>query len=97
MSSISSAAKTTRSPPGGSASVSGIRITMPSSEATAWPSTPYRSRSRALMASAQGAWTGTPYGECSTSRQSPSSSRNRSTSSVESLGRTLVASSCSCR
>ena len=45
---------------GGSASVSGMRITMPSSEAIAWPSTPYRSRSRALIASAQGAWTGVP-------------------------------------
>ena len=58
--SISSGSKTITSPVGGSASVSGIRITMPSSEATAWPSTSKRSRSRALIASAHGAWTGVP-------------------------------------
>jgi hypothetical protein len=38
--SISSGSKTTTSPLGGSTSVSGIRITMPSSDAIAWPSTP---------------------------------------------------------
>ena len=52
---------------------------MPSSECMTWASTPYRSRSRAAMASAQGAWTWAPKGEWTATRQSPSSSRNRST------------------
>ena len=41
---------------------------------------------RAAMASAHGACTRSPYGLCSTTRQSPSSSRNRSTTRVRSSG-----------
>src|SRR6201999_3348780 len=43
------------------------------------------------MARAHGACTRSPYGECSTTRQSPSSSRNRSTTSVRSSGTCPVA------
>ena len=78
---------TARSASGGSPVVSGSRSTMPSSECMEATSTPYRSRSRAASTSAQGALTWAPKGEWTTSRQSPSSSRNRSTSSVRSSGR----------
>ena len=52
---------------------------------------------RAMMAKAHGAFTGAPKGECTTSRQSPSSSRKRSTRIVWSSGRWPVASRCSAR
>ena len=65
--------------------------------AEACTSTPRRSRIRAAMASAHGPLTCAPNGECTTSRQSPSSSRNRSTRIVRSLGTCRVASRCSCR
>ena len=75
-------------PAGGGSSASGTRITMPSSVCIACTSMPpYRSRSRAAIASAQGACTCAPYGLCRTSRQSPSSSRNRSRTRVLSSGR----------
>ena len=76
--SSSSGSKRNRSAPGGSASVSGTRSTIPSSAAMAPFSMPNRSESRALTASAHGACTCMPNGECSTIRQSPSSSRKRS-------------------
>ena len=44
-----------------------------------------------MTARAHGACTGMPYGECSTTRQSPSSSRKRSTTSVVSVGTCPVA------
>ena len=47
------------------------------------------------MASAQGECTGVPNGECTTRRQSPSSSRKRSTTSCWSWGTALVTSRCS--
>ena len=47
---------------------------------------PNRSRMRAPTASAHGAWTRRPYGDSSTTRQSPSSSRKRSTTRVRSVG-----------
>ena len=77
--------------------MSGSRSTMPSSECIAAASTPYRSRSRAPMTIAHGACTRAPYGECTTTRQSPSSSRNRSTTSVVSDGTSPVAACCSVR
>jgi hypothetical protein len=95
--SISSGSNSATSAEGGSPSVSGSRSTMPSSECIDWTSTPYRSRSRAVIASAHGAFTGAPNGECTTSRQSPSSSRKRSTSKVRSSGTWRVASLCSAR
>src|SRR5215470_5648619 len=65
---------------------------IPSSVCSACTSIPpYRSRSRAVMASAHGACTRSPYGLCSTTRQSPSSSRKRSTTSVLSSGTWPVA------
>ena len=48
---------------------------------------PNRSRSRAATTSAHGACTGAPNGEWIATRQSPSSSRNRSTTIVRSSGR----------
>ena len=95
--SSSSGSKTNSSAPGGSAVASGIRAMIPSSLATADPSTPSRSRIRAFTASAHGAWTGMPYGECRMSRQSPTSSRPRSTVRVRSVGSVPVASRCSAR
>ena len=68
---------------------------MPSSPCIACTSTPNRSRIRARHASAHGACTCAPYGECTTTRQSPSSSRNRSTTMVRSSGTWPVASRCS--
>ena len=74
-------------PVGGGSSESGTRMMIPSSVCSACTSMPpYRSRSRAAMASAHGACTRSPYGLCSTTRQSPSSSRNRSTTRVRSSG-----------
>ena len=52
---------------------------------------------RALTASAHGPCTCMPYGECKMIRQSPTSSRERSTVSVRSVGNVPVASFCSAR
>ena len=64
-------------------------------------STPPRSRARSPMrastASAHGAWTRPPNGESTHTRQSPISSRNRSTTIVRSDGMTPVAASWSSR
>ena len=87
----------TSSAPGGSDSVSGTRSTMPSLVAVACTSNPYRSRAARSMASAQGVSTPEPSGECRHTRQSPSSSRNRSTTTVVSVGNAAVASCCSAR
>ena len=95
--SSSSGSKTNSSAPGGSLSASGTRTMMPSSLATAEPSTPSRSRMRAFTASAQGPCTCMPYGECRMIRQSPTSSRERSTVRVRSVGSVPVASFCSDR
>ncbi len=95
--SSSAGSKTNSSAPGGSAVASGIRAMMPSSLATADPSTPSRSRMRAFTASAHGACTFMPYGECRMTRQSPTSSRPRSTVSARSVGSVPVASRCSAR
>ena len=78
-----------------SSSTSGRRRTMPSSACMTCASMPMASRMRAPMTRAQGAWTLAPNGVCTTTRQSPSSSRNRSTTIVVSLGTTEVASRCS--
>ena len=60
---------------------------MPSLVAVACTSIPYRSRAARSMASAQGVSTPEPSGECTQTRQSPSSSRNRSNTTVVSVGR----------
>ena len=78
-------------------SASGSRSTMPSSACMTWASMPYRSESRAPSASAQGAWTCAPKGEWTTTRQSPSSSRKRSTTIVRSSGTWPQAWRCSSR
>ena len=70
---------------------------MPSSDTTGTASNPWAAASRARTASAHGQCTRAPNGEWSTMRQSPTSSRNRSTTSVVSLGRCPVASLCSAR
>ena len=67
-------------------SPSGSRIAIPSSDQIVWTSIPRRSRSRASIASDHGAWTRPPNGDSSVSRQSPSSSRNRSTTMRLSVG-----------
>ena len=82
---------------GGASSASGSRTTMPSSVYIVWTSRPSRSRTRASMAWAHGAWTCAPNGEWMHTRQSPSSSRKRSTTMVRSSGSTPVASRCSSR
>jgi hypothetical protein len=85
-------------PVGGGSSESGTLIRIPSSVCSACTSIPpYRSRSLAAMASAHGACTRSPYGLCRTTRQSPSSSRNRSTTSVRSSGTYPVAARWSAR
>ena len=96
ISSISSGSKA-KIDASGSASPSGRRNTIPSSPATAWASMPVRSAMRAPIASAHGALTPRPNGECNTMRQSPSSSLNRSITNVESSGIEPVASYCSCK
>ncbi len=78
-------------------SASGRRSTMPSSACMTCASMPYRSVSRAPRARAQGAWTWAPKGEWTTTRQSPSSSRKRSTTMVRSSGTWPQASRCSSR
>ena len=70
---------------------------IPSSDQIASASRPKRSRMRADSASAQAAWTRPPKGESTHSRQSPISSRKRSTTIVRSDGSTPVAACCSRR
>ncbi len=62
------------------------RTTIPSSLQMHCTSTSRRSRIRASMAIAQGAWTRAPKGDKTQTRQSPSSSRNRSTTTWRSVG-----------
>src|SRR4029450_6981568 len=71
----------------GASSTSGSRTTTPSSVYMVWTSRPRRSRTRASMAWDQGAWTWAPKGEWTQTRQSPSSSRKRSTTSGRASGR----------
>jgi hypothetical protein len=99
---ISSGSKTTSSAPGGASSpvgssMSGSRTTIPSSLGRSWASIPYRSEMRRPMASAHAPLTFAPNRQCTASRQSPSSSRNRSTTTVRSSGRWLTTSRCSSR
>ena len=70
---------------------------MPSSDQMASDSRPKRSRMRAESASAHAACTRPPYGDSTQSRQSPISSRKRSTTIVRSDGTTRVISRCSRR
>ena len=68
---------------------------MPSSAAYTCPSNPYRCLIRVVMAMAHGSCTRLPYGEWTITRQSPSSSWQRSTTSSRSLGIVPVAARCS--
>ena len=95
-SSISSGSIRTRSL-GGAASASGKWIAIPSSDQIALASSPSDSRMRAASASAQGACTRAPNGVRMQSRQSPISSRKRSTTIVRSDGSAPVAAACSLR
>ena len=70
---------------------------IPSSDQIASDSRPNSSRIRALSASAQAAWTRPPNGLSTHSRQSPISSRKRSTTIARSDGITRVAACCSRR
>ena len=76
---------------GGSESASGRCRMIPSSDQSACVSMPCCSRSSARRASPQGACTRAPKGESTHRRQSPISSRKRSTTIVRSDGRTPVA------
>ena len=76
-------------------SPSGRRMMMPSSAAYTCPSNPYRCLIRVVMAMAHGSCTRLPYGEWTITRQSPSSSWQRSTTSSRSLGIVPVAARCS--
>ena len=75
---------------GGGVSESGSRRAMPSSAHIASTSMPSVAAIRASRASAQGACTRPPNGESTHTRQSPISSRNRSTTMVRSDGTTPV-------
>ena len=70
---------------------------MPSSDQIDWASIPSASRSRAAAAIAHGACTRAPNGVRMQTRQSPISSRKRSTTIVRSEGTARVAASCSRR
>ena len=70
---------------------------MPSSDQIASASSSCSSRIRADSARPQAAWTRPPQGESTHSRQSPISSRKRSTTTVSSEGTTRVAACCSRR
>ena len=70
---------------------------MPSSPQIACASWPVAARRRAARASAHGAWTRAPKGVSTQSRQSPISSRKRSTTIARSLGTTPVAAAWSSR
>ena len=96
-SSSSGSGKSSASMPSSGASPSGSRIAIPSSDQIVWTSMPSRSPIRASSASDQGAWTRPPNGVSRQSRQSPSSSRNRSTTIRRSVGRTPVDSRSSSR
>ena len=82
---------------GSSSADSGRRRTMPSSPHMLSTGMSKRSISRRSMAIAHGACTGVPNGERMHTRQSPISSRNRSTTTVRSSGTTPVACACSSR
>ena len=70
---------------------------MPSSVQSARAAMPRRSCSRASSASASGAWTLPPNGVWMQTRQSPTSSRKRSTTMVRSSGTAPVAAAWSSR
>ena len=70
---------------------------MPSSDQIDWASSPSESRSRAAAAIAHGACTRAPNGVRMQTRQSPISSRKRSTTTVRSDGIAPVAACCSSR
>ena len=70
---------------------------IPSSDQIASDSRPYSSRIRALSASAHALWMRPPNGLRMHRRQSPISSRKRSTTIVSSEGTTRVAACCSRR
>ncbi len=93
----SASGNSSASMPSSGASPSGSRMAIPSSDQIVWTSSPSRSPMRASSASDQGAWTRPPNGVRRHSRQSPSSSRNRSTTIRLSVGRTLVTSRSSSR
>ena len=86
-----------RSSTGSSSTASGRRSTMPSSDQIISTSTPHRSPSVCCSAMAHGACTWAPNGDRTQTRQSPISSRKRSTTMVRSSGTTPVASACSSR
>ncbi len=71
---------------------SGSRTATPSSDQIDCTSRPWCSRRRASIAIDHGAWTRPPKGVSSTTRQSPSSSRKRSTTIVRSVGSAPVTS-----
>ena len=81
----------------GGESASGRWNAIPSSDQIDCTSTPSESRSRAPTAIAHGACTRAPNGVRMQMRQSPISSRNRSTTIARSDGTTPVARCCSCR
>ena len=70
---------------------------MPSSLHISSTAIPHRSPSRCCSAMAHGACTWAPNGDSTQTRQSPISSRKRSTTIVRSSGTTPVASACSSR
>jgi hypothetical protein len=82
---------------GSSSAASGRRITMPSSPHIVSTGRSKRSSSRRSIAIAHGACTGVPNGLRMHTRQSPISSRKRSTTTVRSSGTAPVASACSSR
>ena len=75
----------------------GNRTTIPSSLHSTCAPGPNRSSIRASIAIDQGAWTREPNGDSTHIRQSPISSRKRSTTTVRSSGTAPVASICSSR
>ena len=85
------------STPSSEPSPSGSRMAMPSSDQIVWTSSPRRSARRASIAIVHGAWTRPPNGVRTTSRQSPSSSRKRSTTIRRSVGRAPAAARSSSR
>ena len=92
-----SAGSSSSSSAGGGTSESGKWSAIPSSDQIDCASTPSDSRSRAAIAIAHGACTRLPNGVRMQTRQSPISSRNRSTTIVRSDGTAPVASCCSRR
>ena len=96
-SSSTSSGSTSTSSVGGTASASGRWSAIPSSDQIAWLSSPSASRKRAWIAIAHGACTRAPNGVRMQIRQSPISSRKRSTTTVRSDGTAPVAAACSPR